>query len=674
MARKGDTVAPGLILDFDCGWDPQQSSTSSGIAFRTYVSGPNANTLDSRIYFGGTPQSAPGDATQLQLVARRYAPVPDTSGNLTTGLTYDGLQPPKTSNSGVVYFNSTVVGPGVNTNNNSAWFYGTPGAVQMIARYGSPAPQGGTIQSISIPDVNDLDEILINIANVNGHAVYAGNPETLALITKVGDPAPGTDFTFSGVAGVRRTNSGENLLLGSINGVLGYWSASESGLRKVAMVGQEAAGAGPGVAFASIGSSGVVMNESGNIVFNATTSDGKSGVWAVGPLGEHVKIAMTGDTLDFGNGDMRVVTESVSQAGDSSLGSALNDNNILVLRASTFDGGPQKSAVFQTDLSDVFDSTVSIVGSIVNITSGGSAVVDTIDVGNSSSTGDNSQLTVAAYTSIQSTNPVSIHGNGAVTVYSGSTITAPSIAVSGSLWINGVIVGDVYLSEGGTIGGIGSVTGTIYAADGSVISIGNSPGELAVDDFVFESGNHDFEVELADAEGSAGDDWDLLNVSGNLSFEAGATINIDLNSLAADGQPGMADNFESTQAYAWTIASADSITGFDLATFLIDASAFVGAGSDSFSIEKQLDDILLLYEPASVLENGDGIVDAADYVVWRKLGSSQPQYDAWRSNFGDTLGQGGGAGFASSQPAVPEPATALLLCLGVFCCVASRRV
>ena len=36
--------------------------------------------------------------------------------------------------------------------------------------------------------------------------------------------------------------------------------------------------------------------------------------------------------------------------------------------------------------------------------------------------------------------------------------------------------------------------------------------------------------------------------------------------------------------------------------------------------------------------NGDGSVDAADYVVWRKMGGSQADYDAWRGNFGKTNG------------------------------------
>jgi hypothetical protein len=56
--------------------------------------------------------------------------------------------------------------------------------------------------------------------------------------------------------------------------------------------------------------------------------------------------------------------------------------------------------------------------------------------------------------------------------------------------------------------------------------------------------------------------------------------------------------------------------------------------------------------------NFDGSVDAADYVLWRKNDGSPEGYDAWRANFGATLGS------SSSQfavPAVPEPTGALLL-------------
>ena len=55
-----------------------------------------------------------------------------------------------------------------------------------------------------------------------------------------------------------------------------------------------------------------------------------------------------------------------------------------------------------------------------------------------------------------------------------------------------------------------------------------------------------------------------------------------------------------------------------------------------------------------------GVVDNADYVVWRKgLGTiySPSDFDTWRAHFGEG---GSGSGSASSVAAVPEPGTALL--------------
>jgi hypothetical protein len=58
--------------------------------------------------------------------------------------------------------------------------------------------------------------------------------------------------------------------------------------------------------------------------------------------------------------------------------------------------------------------------------------------------------------------------------------------------------------------------------------------------------------------------------------------------------------------------------------------------------------------------NGDGRVDAADYVVWRKTDGTQAGYNLWRANFGATAG-GGSA--ARRTPAAPEPTSIMLLVL-----------
>jgi hypothetical protein len=72
--------------------------------------------------------------------------------------------------------------------------------------------------------------------------------------------------------------------------------------------------------------------------------------------------------------------------------------------------------------------------------------------------------------------------------------------------------------------------------------------------------------------------------------------------------------------------------------------------------------------------NGDGNVNAGDYVTWRRametggtlvnetasIGAvDQSDYDAWRANFGATNGPASGAG--ATFGLVPEPGTATLL-------------
>jgi hypothetical protein len=69
--------------------------------------------------------------------------------------------------------------------------------------------------------------------------------------------------------------------------------------------------------------------------------------------------------------------------------------------------------------------------------------------------------------------------------------------------------------------------------------------------------------------------------------------------------------------------------------------------------------------------NGDGQVDAADYVAWRKgagVPSTEPYYNAWRTNYGTTTGGG-----AASVIAVPEPTRVVLTLVAGVCADFSVR-
>jgi hypothetical protein len=65
--------------------------------------------------------------------------------------------------------------------------------------------------------------------------------------------------------------------------------------------------------------------------------------------------------------------------------------------------------------------------------------------------------------------------------------------------------------------------------------------------------------------------------------------------------------------------------------------------------------------------NHNGVVDAADYVVWRNIGGPQSDYELWREQFGITynIGTGSSSGPTSSA-AVPEPTTLVMLFMGML--------
>jgi hypothetical protein len=86
------------------------------------------------------------------------------------------------------------------------------------------------------------------------------------------------------------------------------------------------------------------------------------------------------------------------------------------------------------------------------------------------------------------------------------------------------------------------------------------------------------------------------------------------------------------------------------------------------------DDLVLELAAAPGLvgdHNGDGVVDAADYVAWRKNPDAfggPGGYTDWVENFGE-----GGGGSGNSGAAVPEPAAGFLVLVAAACCATIRR-
>jgi hypothetical protein len=98
--------------------------------------------------------------------------------------------------------------------------------------------------------------------------------------------------------------------------------------------------------------------------------------------------------------------------------------------------------------------------------------------------------------------------------------------------------------------------------------------------------------------------------------------------------------------------------------------------SPDFNQNVDFDDITVNGTVAAALPgdyNGDGKVDAADYVLWRKNNINGSQgYTDWRANFGNSL-PGNGSGSLASLSGVPEPAAYLLVAILIAIVGLTRR-
>jgi hypothetical protein len=107
-------------------------------------------------------------------------------------------------------------------------------------------------------------------------------------------------------------------------------------------------------------------------------------------------------------------------------------------------------------------------------------------------------------------------------------------------------------------------------------------------------------------------------------------------------------------------------------------SEFIDAG---LAIDPLKFEIVPAVAPGPGDYNRDGVVDAADYVVWRKgFGTTytQDDYDVWRAHFGETGGGGVALPSAEPLPAVPEPTSIMVMLCGfvpsALVVVRSRRM
>jgi hypothetical protein len=290
--------------------------------------------------------------------------------------------------------------------------------------------------------------------------------------------------------------------------------------------------------------------------------------------------------------------------------------------------------------------------------SGGSVVLGSIDV-NSGNT-----FTLEAVDNLSASIRVADAGSALILNRNVAMSGSADVVDHGILDVHGHVLssgGSTSLLTGGQLTGNGEIVGAIHNISG-VIAPGESAGVLSV------VGNYDqqddgvLRIELGGTDNSIplSAEFDQLIVDGTASL--GGQLSV---SLLPSFSPSVGDVFPIVTATGGIQMAFSAITYPDIASTLqwqID-------DSDTHSLS-------LFVSPALQGDyNANGVVDAADYTVWRNSrgqsgiglaadGSGNghvgdEDYDFWKQKFGSALGSGSG-GLVAAQ-VVPEPGSVVFL-------------
>jgi len=298
-------------------------------------------------------------------------------------------------------------------------------------------------------------------------------------------------------------------------------------------------------------------------------------------------------TLTLTNADNYITVASNNSGGRSLLNQSSNldvkfDGNIEIGSSTTADiefggagnfrvnGAIKNSGTGIRGLEKTGDGTLTLAGTGNNYN--GSTLVDrgTVSLLGSLTGSTNINVStnpVVAAASTTRTATATLNVSSGATLLNNSTTTVYS---GGNLIVNGT-AGAVVLESNGLLGGSGTV-GAVTLKSGSLLTPGNSPGLLTAASSSWASGST-YEWQIDNATGTAGTNWDVFSVTGDLDMSAlssTAKMNLVLESLSIA-------NYSTTSPYTWVIAQAGSFTGTGLvdganvtSLFNIDATDFNG--------------------------------------------------------------------------------------------------
>lgn len=407
----------------------------------------------------------------------------------------------------------------------------------------------------------------------------------------------------------------------------------------------------------------VVFSGSNAIVLNGTVfqSNGRS---VINQMSANTTLTFNGPIYASNTTDVREWT--FDGVGRTIVNGVIDDS----LTAPLLTGGTVAKrgagrTIFTNPAVAAYSGATRVIEGVLQLGDGGAAVGLNGDVVNGSATLEVNHTGSLDFDTLVAGSLTFRHtGPGVTTLSRTNTSTGPYQVAAGTLLVSGA-AGAVTVS-GGELGGTGSVGAVTVQSTGALAPGADGIGALAAASLSMQAGSR-LEIEIGASS------HDLLNVAGSASL--GGQLTLSLTAFPADPLAEL------------TVLSAGVLSGaFSNITSGARLATLDGLGSYVVTVDSMAGELRLSDFESAVLPgdfNDDGLVDAADYSVWRD-NVGQPagalandvdgvlaggvigpaQYDRWAANYG--------ASAESPAAAVPEPAAAALAAL-TAACVAVRR-
>ena len=271
-------------------------------------------------------------------------------------------------------------------------------------------------------------------------------------------------------------------------------------------------------------------------------------------------VNLNAGTLTLGTGS-RFTSASVAVTGSSGASLALGGNETFgsLAGAANIDLGANTLSVGSANISTTFSGKISGSGGLTKLGAGA------LDLSGSSSYAGATvisagRLTVASAGSLNGTSGITL--NGGDFKYNSATTLTPLITFAGA---------------GGTLSGTGTIGSALTVGTNAILSPGNSPGTQAFASGLAWNPGGTYVWELNSLSGTAGTNWDLLNVSGGTfdisALSAASKFNLNLVTLTGSNTAGPLDSgYVAGSTYE----------------FLITSFATLGSGTNTFGANSDL--------------------------------------------------------------------------------------